>query len=549
MPLESISSQIDEWPSIKDSPEYQKQLNERVKEVEKSEKQYKHLVKVNDVLSVLDLPGEQEEAFRKALEKQDSKTLENLAKKSDEEIIIFLSSEKDNNNESKNKEIDKKISEVNTKLSKINSVFTNEILSKNTDIAKQLSLANELNISDSFNIQQKKEILDKKNISLKEVLYILKQPWRLEAIIKNLWWASLDNPKYLEFRTALIEIDPTLKEFLPFENLNSSMSLVNNDIIWEIENESSWLVNIDLNSKTPTSKLSLEWSDYSFDKEIDKQALSELKDNHNNKIETYKNSSAILQGLYSPFDDLLNNIKANWNKLDLKENLKSSVANFPNDIFSNINEAYKSMQIDSKDQINQADILSLANANSPTELKTRINNIKEKFVNIQKQVLKVQAWILKEHKNNIKKLVTRKEEAKEKQVEVLKFMKNSWFDLIPKSISNKIIGELQSNMLMIPWLNLSVQNIDLENWHFGESWAFIDKNEWLNIQSKTNLVKFVNKLISWNIDEPLSVIAIANWTSKVNPAILKSKFKEAWLVNWLGWKYSRIVENLKNNRD
>lgn len=124
-------------------------------------------------------------------------------------------------------------------------------------------------------------------------------------------------------------------------------------------------------------------------------------------------------------------------------------------------------------------------------------------------------------------------------------MKNSWFDLIPKSISNKVITELQSNQFTIPWLPLNVQNIDLKNGNFGEGLVFIDKNEWLNIQAKKNLIKFINKMISWDINEPLSVKAIANETSRANPMFLQNEFLKANIKNNLGWNYTKIKENLK----
>jgi hypothetical protein len=46
--------------------------------------------------------------------------------------------------------------------------------------------------------------------------------------------------------------------------------------------------------------------------------------------------------------------------------------------------------------------------------------------------------------------VEREAETKEKQLEVLKFMKKSGFDLIPKEISSRIIRELKSGLLIIP---------------------------------------------------------------------------------------------------
>jgi hypothetical protein len=45
-------------------------------------------------------------------------------------------------------------------------------------------------------------------------------------------------------------------------------------------------------------------------------------------------------------------------------------------------------------------------------------------------------------------------------------------------------------------LPLSIKNINLKNGNFGESSVFIDKEAGLNIESKRNLIKFLNKIIS-----------------------------------------------------
>jgi hypothetical protein len=92
---------------------------------------------------------------------------------------------------------------------------------------------------------------------------------------------------------------------------------------------------------------------------------------------------------------------------------------------------------------------------------------------------------------------------------------------------------------------LSIRNIDLKNGHFGESSAFIDKEAWLNIESKRNLVKFVNKMISWNIQEPLNVESIVNGMAVIDPLELKHKIFKAGISNNLGWQYTKILENLR----
>ncbi|MGJ0372698.1 hypothetical protein NG764_08905 [Aliarcobacter cryaerophilus] len=140
-----------------------------------------HLIKVHNVMNVLDLPNNQEEAFRESLTKQDNKTLEELSKKSKKDIIIFLTEqnkqkievnsknlnlenqkneqklskiddlrnaqdEATNKNELLNKQNETKQNQENQKLNqketklnqdiqKIKSVFTPQILEQNSDIA------------------------------------------------------------------------------------------------------------------------------------------------------------------------------------------------------------------------------------------------------------------------------------------------------------------------------------------------------------------------------------------------------------------------------
>ena len=50
----------------------------------------------------------------------------------------------------------------------------------------------------------------------------------------------------------------------------------------------------------------------------------------------------------------------------------------------------------------------------------------------------------------MKELLEMNAEQKEKQKQVLEFLKKNGFDLIPKEITNRIIRELQSNTLTIP---------------------------------------------------------------------------------------------------
>jgi len=533
MSFDNISPQMDEqqklWASIED-----------VKKVQASIDFSQKLVKVNDILQVLDLPYKQEVNFRKTLEKQDNKILKELVQKSKNEILIFLlQAKKKENIWVKIIETEKRWREnerIDKKISKIKSVFTDSILDINPDIADKLNSLDSLN-----------DPLEK-NKTLQEILQILKNPWILKSIIEELGGADRNNPKYEEFKNTLVGIDTSFESY--FDNLESISDWISSStdkIVSSIETDSEWLVSIDLNSDTPVSKMNLPWSSYSFNKAIDKQALLDIKEDSINELTGIRNSYAVLKGLYKPFDSFVSSIRENWWKQDLKVILKNAIANFSKDIFSGLNDAYETLGIKSDVQITESDISSFADINSENDLRLKIENIKKKFAKIESQAWKVEAWAYKDYQIKLKEFLEMKSEQKEKQKKVLEFLKKSGFDLIPKDITNRIIRELQSNTLIIPWLKLSLENIDLKNWNFWESWAFIDKEAWINMGSKTNILKFMNKLISWNINEPLSVKVIANGISVINQNFLKHKFSEADVVNNLGWNYSKITENLKKS--
>lgn len=510
---------------------------EDVENVKKSVEYSNHLTKANDVLKVLDFPDNIEESFRKILLKQDNKTLEELALKPKDEILTFISKEKNNIVDSGKNEIIKikseetqKETKLNQDIQKIKSVFTPQILEENPNIADKL------NALDWKTIEEKNE-------ALKEILSILKNPKVLESIIKQIWWADKNNPKYLEFKNTLVWLDSWFdKYFQDLEKISSWNSLNASEVISWIEKDSGWMIDIDLNSNIPTSKLSLIWSHYSFDEEIDKQVLEKITLENKDKLDELQSSFATLKGVYTPFDWLLKNIKANWWKENLKEKINESISNFSKNIFTELDEVYEKTGIKSDIQIKESDISSFADIKSENDLKQKIDNFKNKIEKIKAQLVETQNEITNKYQTQIKESLTLKSKEKEKQVEVLNFMRDSGFDLIPKEISDKFIQQLQANTLNIPWLDLDAKNINLKNGNFGESVLY--KDDGLNIHSKTNMLKFMNKMISWDINQPLKVESIANGSEKVNPSSLQNKFLENWIVDNLGWKEWKISENL-----
>lgn len=502
--------------------EYKESINRlqaTPQEVEKVKQQIEYsnrLVKAHNVMKVLDLPDEQDNPIRQILLKQDDNTLVELSKKSQQEIQSFLIQAKENNMVN----IDIKNDE---KFNRLKSAFPKSVIDKNPEIAK---------------------MLDGKDFD--GLLGFLKSWNNLKSITDQLWWANKNNPEYLEFKNALLGVDSGFESYFnDLEKMNSWSSLSTNEIVKWIEKESGWMMSIDLNSNTPMSKMSLIGSEYSFDEEIDKKALDKLTAESKEQLNEIQNSGAILNGLYKPFDNLVTELRKNWWKDSYKENMQWVISNISKGIFSEANDMYEQMGIKSDIQVKEADFSALVNTSSENDLRQKVENIKEKFEHIKVQILETQAQTIKKYQIETKELLSRKSDEKKKQLEVLNFMKWSGFDLIPKELSDSIIAEIQGESLKIPGLNMNIKNIDLKNGNFGED--SIHKWEWLNMGSKTNMVKFMNKLISWDVNKPLSVDAITSWSMLADPSELNGKFLEAGVVDSLGWNKYRMMENLKKS--
>ena len=391
-------------------------------------------------------------------------------------------------------------------------------------------------------------MINEKDKALKEVLNILKLPWKLQSITEQLWWADKNNPKYLEFRNTLVWLDSWFdKYFQDLEKISSWKSLNADEVIRWIEKDSWWMLELDLNSNTPTSKLSLIWSKYSFEEEIDKKAYSEIMWKWEQELDDAQNSEAVLKGLHKPFDSLWRNIRENWWKESLKDKINESVSNFSKNLFWDLDEVYKKTSIESDIQIKESDINSFTDIKSENDLKSKFENLKDKFWKIKEKIEDFKTSIMNKYKWEIKNVLSLKSEKQEKQVKVLGFMQDSGFDLMPKEISDKFIWQMQWNTLNVPWLDLDVKNINLKNGNFWESVLY--KDDGLNIHSKTNMIKFMNKMISWDTNQPLKVESIANGTENVNPSSLQNKFLENWIVDNLGWKEWKISENLSKGNN
>lgn len=132
------------------------------KDIEYSNK----LRKVHDIMKKLDLTDSRDDMIRKQLLKFDDKILEELSKKSKQDIIIFLKQQQNNENYQENW----KLNEI---IQKIKSVFTPQILEQNPKLVQEFN-----NLDKEWS--NKQEILN-------NILTLLKDDKILKSITEQLW--------------------------------------------------------------------------------------------------------------------------------------------------------------------------------------------------------------------------------------------------------------------------------------------------------------------------------------------------------------------------
>ncbi len=359
----------------------------------------------------------------------------------------------------------------------------------------------------------------------KETLKILAEfkqnPEKLQAVVKDLGWVN--SAKYKEFRESIIAVDSDFASILPDIEVGETLEkLSTREVIDWVEKENWWVVDIELWENPPMYKMRVIWSEYWFSNEIDKSKLAEITSD--NKEE-------------------LNEIYDNWFKI-LKD-FKSNFSKQNYDI-SKLDNLYSYFDIDSNLQINPSDLQEFREAKTQDEkLKIFSEKIKPKIDTITKIVKQKQQEILKAHNQEIKELLEKQIKAKETQKQTLDFLHKTGFDLIPQNITNELIAEIKSNVIQVKWLNIDPHRLDLKNWIFGNSWLEANSNQIF----KENIIKFLNKLIYWEVNPKDSLLKIESFTSvtwaTINPTELQDILKKQWVKSDMYWDINKMRENLR----
>jgi hypothetical protein len=333
----------------------------------------------------------------------------------------------------------------------------------------------------------------------------------------------------------LVRIEPSFKSyFKDYENLKSWKSLDASSVIEWIEKWNGGVVDVDLDDVPLKSKLHLLWSDYSFDKEIDTNEIEWITNENQEKLDDIK---IVAWGL-SEFWNNFNLLKWEVGKIKDKENFTELWIRYIELFIQNklwkILDVYEYVDFPEDIKITENDISDL---NDIENLSIWFEKIDNKLEKMNKFISNIQIWVLKKFEEDIKELVKRKHERKEEQLKTLKFLWKIGFDLIPQSITNQLI----ENINIAPkayWFN---EKIDLENWDLGIR-GFWDDYSWTEYRKK--FTEIFIKMV-WNPKMDWEDIFNKNNVNNSSTVIDSSKLNLYLNTNWFKWFWA--FEKMKKN--
>ena len=370
----------------------------------------------------------------------------------------------------------------------------------------------------SPNNNQKKQIEKLLNEDkLDEIISLLKNPWALESIAKDLGWVKNPdwtvNQKYLKFKNTMINVEPSLKASFDRVEMNSLAdytkikmwtdslaNVVSENGVWK-KTEDGTTIEV---SDKEWRKISGKWN-LKVNSELDPIYEEKMQDEHNkNKVELKPINEAL--GFISSILDYLEKAKNSWVEFSKAKNtIQSQNPEIYTELWLDFMQSYDSL----------------------------LRAIKSKKQDIEKE----SEDIINKHSEKMDLLVSQnKKEALEKDRAIKEMMK--FFDEIAFSILGQSkLKQIIANVNVSPWKYNFQNKIDLESWNIGFNKDFWDKG--LSATEKQAFIQFFNKMLWENIvDEN---IALGTTTLS-----LEAKSKIQKLNNRTVWYF---MENLnKENR-
>lgn len=169
------------------------------------------------------------------------------------------------------------------------------------------------------------------------------------------------------------------------------------------------------------------------------------------------------------------------------------------------------------------------------DINNEINQVDTVIQETEAKLNKVAAAFEKWHQEQIDTYNQLVESKDKKAIEVWEFLQGIWFNLIPPSITQSILMQLNTSWFNGKrnqmWFN---SKFDLDNGVLGYENSFDKKN--LSLTEKVIFAEFMNRMISWDRDQPIDIkIVLAGWDAPVNVDKLNIQLQELGLKDSWTW--------------
>ena len=325
----------------------------------------------------------------------------------------------------------------------------------------------------------------------KEIIRDLKQALSPELLTKMVQEVWINSVEYKQLKNSLISIEwwewgYFRSQFEAIEQVWAykakefvSLWVDRNPVIknadWSLKFENTEkVIKVDENGKR---KVSLPWSSYALEADIDDEWSKKLIDEENKKLE-----SELL-----PINNELSALDTIKKILDNPDNKDAELKDLINYIKENF-----------KDKI---DTRKIENIFTKEDLKRYIEN-REKFLESSKKDK------IKEKNQKIGNILVenarKAEELDKNKRKVLKFLKEIWFDLVPQEVTDSAINMINSSEHFRKMLGLTWE-INITEWKL---WAYKEEKR-LTLDDQRTFIKLFNKMLTWREDLPNAIDS--NW--------------------------------------
>ena len=309
----------------------------------------------------------------------------------------------------------------------------------------------------------------------KEIIRDLKQALSPELLTKMVQEVWINSVEYKQLKNSLISIEwwewgYFRSQFEAIEQVWAykakefvSLWVDRNPVIknadWSLKFENTEkVIKVDENGKR---KVSLPWSSYALEADIDDEWSKKLIDEENKKLE-----SELL-----PINDELSALDTIKKILDNPDNKDAELKDLIKNIFTK------------------------------EDLKRYIEN-REKFLESSKKDK------IKEKNQKIGNILVenarKAEELDKNKRKVLKFLKEIWFDLVPQEATDSAINMINSSEHFRKMLGLTWE-INITEWKL---WAYKEEKR-LTLNDQRTFIKLFNKMLTWREDLPNAIDS--NW--------------------------------------